>query len=175
MSTAFDRAWAFLQRPDIEGGARVSRDPDDPGGTTKWGISQRAYPREDIANLTEARARELFRADYWQPCRCDEMPDSLAVAVADSAFNQGVGTAITLLQEAVRANPDGRMGPNTLAAVRAAWSAWEALAEGPRKWETDPVNEFLSRRALRYSDGKGKYRRGWFLRLFRLRVALSAV
>ena len=27
-------------------------DPADPGGETNWGISRRAYPHLDIANLT---------------------------------------------------------------------------------------------------------------------------
>jgi hypothetical protein len=34
------------------------------------------------------------------------------------------------------------------------------------------VNEFLSRRAMRYAKGKPKYRHGWMLRLFRLKDAL---
>lgn len=174
MSAAFDRAWAFLQRDDIEGGARISRDPDDKGGTTRFGISQRAFPAEDIEGLTEARARELFRQHYWHPIKGDELPELLAVAVADCAFNQGLGTAIRVLQESLRAEPDGVIGPKTLAAVRAAWAAWEA-ASPTRKAETDPVNELLSRRALRYADGQPKYRRGWMLRLFRLRAALSGV
>ena len=31
----------------------------DPGGETKYGISKRAYPNEDIRNLSLARARQL--------------------------------------------------------------------------------------------------------------------
>jgi lysozyme family protein len=161
VTPAFEQAWAFLQRDDIEGGAKVSRDPDDPGGTTKWGISQRAFPAVDIGNLTEAHAKQLFLSHYWTPIRGDEWPPMVAVALADSAFNQGVKTAITLLQEAVKANPDGLIGPATLAEVR-------------RRAPDVVVNEFLSRRALRYADGKAKYRRGWFLRLFKLRQFLSA-
>jgi len=35
-------------------------DPDDPGGLTNLGISQRAYPNEDIRGLTVERAKELY-------------------------------------------------------------------------------------------------------------------
>ena len=44
-----------------EGGQ--SNHPADPGGLTKFGISQRAYPTRDIAHLTLAEA--LYRRDYW--------------------------------------------------------------------------------------------------------------
>jgi len=36
-----------------EGGARFTDNPDDRGGATKYGISQRAYPGVDIPSLTE--------------------------------------------------------------------------------------------------------------------------
>ena len=38
---------------ESEGGSKITKDPLDPGGTTKYGISQRAYPNTDIENLTE--------------------------------------------------------------------------------------------------------------------------
>ena len=37
----------------------------DPGGLTKFGISQRAYPTLDIAHLALADAEALYRRDYW--------------------------------------------------------------------------------------------------------------
>ena len=37
---------------ESEGGERITDDPRDPGGLTKYGISQRAYPRLDIERLT---------------------------------------------------------------------------------------------------------------------------
>ena len=44
----FDRAFDLLM--DSEGG--YSDDPLDPGGETNFGISKRAYPKEDIRFLT---------------------------------------------------------------------------------------------------------------------------
>lgn len=158
--TAFDRAWSFLQRSDIEGGARISDDPEDPGGLTRWGISQRAYPDEDIRNMTEARAKELFRRDYWEPIQGDRLPERVAIALADSAFNQGVGTAIRLLQTALNVKVDGVLGPITMSMAM-------------RNGDTEHLNEFLSRRLLRYANGQAHFRRGWFLRILRLKDALA--
>lgn len=157
---AFERAWSFLQRPDIEGGARVSDDPDDRGGLTRWGISQRAYPNEDIRNMTEARAKELFRRDYWEGCQCDRLPDALAIVMADAAFNQGCGTAIRLLQKALNVKVDGVMGPVT-------------IGMAVRNGDPDHLNEFIAHRLLRYAGGQPKFRRGWFLRVLKLKDAIA--
>jgi lysozyme family protein len=154
--TPFDRCWSFLQRSDVEGGEKVSEDPDDPGGATHYGISQRAYPDIDIRSLTEAQARVIFCRDYWDVCRCDELPDALAIAMGDTAFNQGAGTAIQLLQDALGVKVDGVFGPVTLRAAQRV-----------------DVNEFLSRRLMRYADSKAKYRRGWFLRVLKLKDAIQ--
>lgn len=89
-------------------------DPRDPGGETKYGISRRAYPDEDIANLTPERAMELYLRDYWEPVKGDQMPEPIAAMVFDIAVNQGVGTAIRLLQRAVGTKEDGILGPITL-------------------------------------------------------------
>jgi lysozyme family protein len=40
-------------------------DPQDPGGETKYGISKRAYPHEDIKDLSRDRAVEIYYHDYW--------------------------------------------------------------------------------------------------------------
>ena len=42
---------------ESEGGSRITKDPLDPGGTTKYGVSQRAYPDLDIEKLQEPGAR----------------------------------------------------------------------------------------------------------------------
>lgn len=154
MSTAIDRAWAFLMQAE-GGGALVT----DAGGLTKYGISQRAYPDEDIRNMTEWRAQVLFRRDYWEACQCDQLPPALAVAVVDAAFNQGVSAAITLLQHALKVPVDGVMGPVTIAA---------AQRQGRKA-----VNEFLARRLMRYAAGESAYQRGWFLRVLNLKDAVQ--
>ena len=106
---------------DLEGGDTVTNDPADPGGLTKWGISQRAHPALDIANLTREQALDIYTRDYWHRCRCDELSlGALGVAlmVFDSAVNLGTGAAAKLLQRAVNVSVDGVLGPTTMAAAR---------------------------------------------------------
>lgn len=158
--TAFDRAWAFIQRDDVEGGSRFVDDPQDPGGATRWGISQRSYPREDIRNMTETRAKFLFKRDYWDVCHCDALPEPIAIALADSSFNQGPAKAVQLLQEALGVHADGIVGRNTIQAAKSQ-DAEEVIAQ------------FLSHRALRYSAGQLRFRRGWLLRTYRLAFAVA--
>lgn len=96
-------------------------DPVDPGGETKFGISKRAYPGEDIANLTLERARLIYRFDYWAAAGCDAVPDALKFPLFDMAVNQGVKTAIKALQHAVHETEDGIIGPRTLQAIQSTY------------------------------------------------------
>lgn len=95
-----------------EGG--LTDNPADPGGLTKYGISQRAYPGEDIRNLTLARAQELYRRDYWDPIKGDQLPNELALCLFDMAVNSGVAQAVRTLQKAIDVPVDGILGPGTL-------------------------------------------------------------
>lgn len=92
--------------------------PTDPGGRTKYGISQRAYPGEDIPDLTVERAKFLYRRDYWGPAGCDAVPDAVKFDLFDMAVNSGVRTAIKMLQRAVSETDDGVIGPRTLQAIQ---------------------------------------------------------
>lgn len=105
-----------------EGGYVFNR--NDPGGETKYGISKRAYPHLDIKSLTAEQAGEIYRRDYWDKCRCDEMPYAVALMVFDAAVNSGIKRAGQWLQEAIRTAEnmrlvvDGIIGPVTLGALR---------------------------------------------------------
>lgn len=87
---------------------------------TKYGISAMAYPNEDIKNLTLARAKQLYRRDYWDAVKAEHVPDALRFDLFDAAVNSGVKQAATWLQRAAGAEPDGIIGPKTLLAVRMA-------------------------------------------------------
>lgn len=91
--------------------------PHDKGGKTKYGISKTSYPNEDIENLTIERAKEIYKRDYWSRCKCDSLPDALAVAVFDFAVNSGVNRAIRYLQAALHVKVDGIIGNQTLGAA----------------------------------------------------------
>lgn len=109
---------AFEKLIGHEGG--YVNDARDPGGETKFGISKRAYPGEDIQNLTLDRAKQLYRRDYWDAVQADNMPDAIRFDLFDAAVNSGVRQAVKWLQTAAKADPDGIIGPKTLLAVRMA-------------------------------------------------------
>ena len=77
---------AIQKTIDLEGG--YVNDPDDPGGETKYGISKHSYPSEDIPNLTEDRAADLYYRDFWQPLALTTVTAS-AWKLFDIAVNQG--------------------------------------------------------------------------------------
>jgi lysozyme family protein len=180
MRSAFDRWIAGLL--DIERG--FVDDPQDLGGPTNWGISLRfaldltdSTPRHpaldvdgdgdvdaaDIRRMPRELAVAIYREQFWNFCRCDELPAMLAIAVADAAVNQGRGPAITMLQGALGVKPDGLIGPVTLGAAAKA----DANAI---------LIDYLAARAVRYvaTANYGRYGRGWFRRLFKVERACLA-
>jgi len=92
--------------------------PSDPGGETKYGISRRSYPGEDIAGLTLERAKLIYARDFWGPAGCDVVPDAAKFELFDMAVNSGVKAAVRNLQRAVGETDDGILGPRTLQAIQ---------------------------------------------------------
>jgi len=129
--------------------------PSDPGGETKYGISKRSYPNVDIANLTLEQARAIYKRDYWDRLRGDELPYPLAEFLFDFAVNSGVGAATKALQRALGVLPDGVIGPVTLAAAR---------AKDPRH----VMRLVFVDRALLFAGNANldTFGHGWFARLF---------
>ena len=91
--------------------------PTDPGGETKYGISKRSYPGEDIAGLTIARSKAIYKTDFWGPAGCDAVPEGLRFDLFDMAVNSGVSKAVKTLQRAAGETADGVLGPDTLQAL----------------------------------------------------------
>lgn len=60
-------------------------DPKDPGGETNMGISRRAFPKEDIRNLTKERVAEIYQRFYWAPAKCEQVPATLRPLYFDTA------------------------------------------------------------------------------------------
>lgn len=98
--------------------------PEDPGGATRWGITQRIARKHgytgDMRNFPVEEARRIARTEYWDKVRADDVPDALRFDLFDGAYNSGPPQAIKWLQRAAGADDDGMIGPKTLTAVRAA-------------------------------------------------------
>ena len=106
---------AFAKLIDHEGG--YVNNPRDPGGETKFGISKRAYPALNIADLTLDDAKAIYRRDYWNRAQCDRLHPDVAFQVFDGAVNSGIGNSIRWMQEAAGVAVDGIVGPLTLRKV----------------------------------------------------------
>lgn len=115
MTGDWEKAIEFVLR--MEGGAAGEKDPNDPGGYTKFGISTKSYPRLDIKNLTLDQAKEIYRRDFWNDCHCDELPSRFSLIVFDTAVNMGQGTARRLLQMTLDVEVDGIIGQQTVSAA----------------------------------------------------------
>jgi uncharacterized protein (TIGR02594 family) len=126
--TLFDSALAHVL--EMEGG--FSDDPYDPGGPTNFGITLKVFAtwqglkldaasqaalKADLVRITPETVRSIYRAWYWLPARCADLPPPLAFMHFDAAVNHGVTGAARFLQTAVGADVDGEIGPLTLAAV----------------------------------------------------------
>lgn len=85
---------------------------------TKYGIAANSYPKLDIKNLTLLEAKLIYKRDYWDKVRGDELPQELAFHVFDMAVNSGISRGIKLLQKTVGVVQDGSIGAKTLAAVK---------------------------------------------------------
>lgn len=93
-------------------------DSNDPGGETNFGISKRTYPDTNIKELKREDAVAIYKKDFWDELRLDEMPEGIRLMVFDCAVNQGKTRAIRILQGALGVKQDGLLGPLTFMAFR---------------------------------------------------------
>lgn len=131
-----------------------TNDEHDTGGITKFGISKKAYPNEDIENLTLTKAKLLYKRDYWDKIKGDELPAPLDMFMFDAAVNQGVEAAVKMLQKTFGIPQDGIFGVKTLQKAKSI--------------SKDQIALYMSDRVLRYIGTRSfdRYGRGWVKRLF---------
>lgn len=125
MTDRFPRAFALLRVH--EGG--YSNHPDDPGGATNKGVTQRTYNHfrkrrgqkiRDVRLITDAEVEAIYRGQYWNAVKADDLPPGVAYCVFDAAVNSGPGRAARWLQEQIGAKVDGVVGNETIAKAREA-------------------------------------------------------
>lgn len=117
-----DFATAFRKLLGHEG--EFSDHADDPGGKTRYGVTENVARANgyqgDMRELPLELAQSIYKRAYWDAVRAEELPPALRYAVFDAAVNSGAGQAIRWLQRAVGVPDDGRIGSVTLMAARAA-------------------------------------------------------
>ncbi|SFT67239.1 Lysozyme family protein [Pseudovibrio denitrificans] len=101
--------------------------PDDPGGATNKGITQATYdwwlklaglPRRSVRHITDAEVAEIYREQYWNKCRADDLPWGIDYATFDGAVNSGPKRGVKWLQKAIGAGVDGVAGNETVDKAR---------------------------------------------------------
>ena len=124
MSTTYSTAFQQAIRITLQNEGGLVNNPADPGGLTKFGISQRSYPTLDIRNLTVAQATAIYYRDFWSKYPYDQIIFvPLACKVFDTCVNLGQARGIKLLQRCLQVNgsptiiADGGFGPGTLKAI----------------------------------------------------------
>ncbi|WP_405111381.1 holin-associated N-acetylmuramidase [Phaeobacter sp. BS52] len=112
-------------------------DPDDPGGATKHGVTLGTLQRlgmdltrdgridkADVAAVSQAQAVDLYIRHYFNKPRIAALPEMLHPSVFDMYVNAGAN-AVRILQRLLvqmgyELAVDGRIGPKTAGAARAA-------------------------------------------------------
>jgi lysozyme family protein len=159
--TQFGPAFDFLMKHEDPG--LTGRVTSDSGGTTKYGISQRAYPHLDIPNLTIEAAANIYRNDYFMPIRGYSIASQeVANKLLDCAVNMGVHMCGKLAQECVNlcggtVGEDGVIGSYTVEAINAI--APETFLE---KFKSLLVAHYKDIAAARPDETK--YLNGWLKR-----------
>ena len=101
--------------------------PADPGGMTNLGCTKAVWEEhcghtvdeKAMRALTPNDVGPLYKRKYWDKVCGDDLPAGVDYVVFDAAINSGAGRAAKWLQSCVGVEPDGGIGPKTLAAVKA--------------------------------------------------------
>lgn len=152
----------------------AEHDPDDPGGTTKYGIDARDHPGVDVENLTLEGAAgiyhsglshegEIYAGGEWEICNCELMPDRWSLAIFECAVNPGRIDA-KWVQQILHLHVDGVIGPQTIAAINQADDADLAAVLNRR-------NDYY-RSLVNQRPRMGRYLQGWLDRNAALRKLL---
>ena len=140
--------------------------PRDPAGATNKGITFAALTRllgrvatlADIKNVSDIQAITIYQSQYWDRVKGNELPSGLDYAVFDFAVNSGPDRAIKMLQRMVGAEPDGSIGPKTLAAVE-DYVSRETAEKAIKEYQAQRLHYL---QALPHFDAFGK---GWTRRV----------
>ena len=98
--------------------------PKDPGGETNLGVTKRVYEEwggtKEMKDLTVEDVEPIYKKNYWDKIKGDDLPDGLDLCVFDFGVNAGPGRAAKFLQKLLGVTQDGGIGPQTLGALQSA-------------------------------------------------------
>ena len=172
---ALDRYAESLARVLVHEGG-YSDHPSDPGGKTMKGVTQRVYdayrarknlPKRSVKAIADEELQAIYRAQYWDVIRGNDLPPGVDYAVFDGAVNSGPRQAVKWLQRALGFTGkavDGVVGNVTLSAIGQDGDHDALIARITERRET-----FL--RALKTWPVFGK---GWLKRIRNVKDAAQA-
>jgi lysozyme family protein len=108
--------------------------------------------------ITPEDAKAVYRAWYWDPLCCGELPPGVAYQVMDAGLLHGIYNSARWLQLAVGAKVDADVGPKT---VEATWDADDATT-------INKIHELRMKRIKGHADYR-VFGKGWTNRLLRVK------
>lgn len=135
--------------------------PKDPGGMTNLGVTKRVWEEfvghsvdeTTMRGLTPDMVKPLYKKNYWDKIKGDDLPSGIDYAAYDLAVNSGTARAAKYLQQIAGVPADGVIGPKSLEAIKScnAEETVDALC--------DMRLDFLKRLPTWETFGKGWGRR----------------
>jgi lysozyme family protein len=150
-------------------------DPDDPGGRTNKGVTQKTYsawrsrrglPAADVKNITNEEVQAIYEQDYWLPPRCDLLQRKLDLVQFDTAVNMGPGRSVRILQTTLGCTSDGNFG-STTQQLAASCDAASTVAS------YCTAREGFYRSLAQKNPKLSKFLKGWLNRLDALRAEVG--
>lgn len=123
-----ERQRKALEYVDVLEGRKLTRDPQDKGGPTKFGLTEKLakkYGIKNIATVTQEEAQRVFILEFWNPKLNYLDDDRVAIKVFELGVHAGPTKPVMILQLALGdvgfdVEPDGKLGPLTTKAANTA-------------------------------------------------------
>lgn len=151
----------------LEGGKSDLK--SDRGGRTNLGVTQKEYDKfrekqglktNDVFNITKEEAEQIYKLEYWDIIKGDELPLNVAHAMFSYALTDGPQDSVRFVQRLLGVEITGFMGPKTKLAI------WTACKNGDKKL----TQRILNKQIVRYeNDEQDQFKKGWVDRVKKLR------
>jgi lysozyme family protein len=149
--------------------------PDDPGGRTNKGVTQKVYsawcaskglPNADVKHIADDEVQAIYEQNYWLATSCHLLLDGLNLVQFDTAVNMGPVCSVKILQTTLGCTSDGNFGSTT-----------QQLAAGCDVAATIAnyctVREGIYRSLAQKKPKQAKFLKGWLNRLNALRAEVG--
>ena len=157
----------------LEGGK--TNEGTDRGGRTNYGITQFTYnawnkkhklPKRDVFTITPDIAKQIYKEEFWNLIKGDQLPKNVANAILSMALTDGPQDSIKFVQKMLGINPvSGVMGPITMTKI------WEKSKKG----DADFARAILNKQIDRYQKDEqaATYGKGWTNRVEKVKDTIS--